>query len=98
MEENDFVSIWLEETGNPAIEKLGELNLEIANKATTLLVENGATENDLASILDINPDEIKRWLIGRHVFSIKTINEINFALAEISTKNTKQQAEFQKIK
>ncbi|WP_343524797.1 hypothetical protein [Pedobacter sp.] len=87
MEENDFVSIWLEETGNPAIEKLGQLNLEVANKTTTLLAEKGATENDLASILDINPDEIKRWLIGRHVFSIKTINEINYALAEIPAKH-----------
>ncbi|MFD2580971.1 hypothetical protein ACFSR6_00605 [Pedobacter vanadiisoli] len=95
MEENDFVSIWLEETGNPAIEKLGQLNLEVAEKATILLAEKAATEDDLASILDINPDEIKRWLTGRHVFSIKTVNEINFALTEISIKNTKQQTEFQ---
>lgn len=95
MEENDFVSIWLEETGNPAIEKLGQLNLEVAEKATTLLAEKAATEDDLASILDINPDEIKRWLTGRHVFSIKTVNEINFALTKISIKNTKKQTEFQ---
>jgi hypothetical protein len=88
MEENDFVSIWLEETGNPAIEKLAQLNLDVAQKTTAILAANGATENDLASILDINPDEIKRWLNGRHVFSIKTINEINTALTEI-TMNTK---------
>jgi hypothetical protein len=88
MEENDFVSIWLEETGNPAIEKLAQLNLDVAQKTTAILAANGSTENDLASILDINPDEIKRWLNGRHVFSIKTINEINTALTEI-TMNTK---------
>jgi hypothetical protein len=85
MEENDFVSIWLEETGNPAIEKLEQLNLEAALKTTALLAVKGSTENDLAFILDINPDEIKRWLIGRHVFSIKTINEITALLAEIDT-------------
>ncbi|MDQ0639676.1 hypothetical protein QF042_003241 [Pedobacter sp. W3I1] len=95
MEENDFVSIWLEETGNPAIERLAQLNLEVANKTTAVLAEKGSTENDLASILDINPDEIKRWLTGRHVFSIKTINEIVVALTEIAAKNTRQQAEFQ---
>lgn len=93
MEENDFVSIWLEETGNPAIEKLAQLNLEVANKTTKVLAEKGATENDLACILDINPDEIKRWLTGRHVFSIKTINEIVIAMAEITQRE--QQPEFQ---
>lgn len=93
MEENDFVSIWLEETGNPAIEKLAQLNLQVANKTTKVLAEKGVTENDLASILDINPDEIKRWLIGRHVFSIKTINEIVIAIVEITQKE--QQPEFQ---
>ncbi|QNR86141.1 hypothetical protein H9N25_06930 [Pedobacter riviphilus] len=95
MKENDFVSIWLEETGNPAIEKLEQLNLEVANKTIKVLAEKNSTENDLAYILDINPDEIKRWFMGRHIFSIKTINEINAALVEIPAKNTKQQAEFQ---
>ncbi|MCX2494524.1 hypothetical protein OQX63_13630 [Pedobacter sp. PF22-3] len=94
MEENDFVSIWLEETGNPAIEKLAQLNLDVAHKTTAILTANGSTENDLASILDINPDEIKRWLMGRHVFSIKTINEINTALTEIAM-NTKKPATVQ---
>jgi len=84
MEENDFVSIWLKETGNPAIEKLAQLNLEVANKTTKVFAEKGATENDLAFILDINPDEIKRWLMGRHIFSIKTINEIVISMAEIA--------------
>lgn len=91
MEENDFVSIWLEETGNPAIEQLTQLNLDVAHKTISILDANGSTENDLASILDINPDEIKRWLNGRHVFSIKTISEINTALTEIAI-NTKPQA------
>lgn len=93
MEENDFVSIWLEETGNPAIEKLAQLNVDVANKTAKVLAEKGATENNLASILDINPDEIKRWLIGRHVFSIKTINEIVIAMAEIT--QGEQLTEFQ---
>lgn len=76
MEENDFVSIWLEESGNPAIEELTKLNQDIASKAVKTLADKGLSENDLAASLDINPDEIKRWLIGRHPFSIKTIKEI----------------------
>lgn len=77
MEENDFVSIWLEESGNPAIEELTQLNHDVASKTTKALANKGLSENDLAVSLDINPDEIKRWLMGRHSFSIKVIKEIS---------------------
>ncbi|SMD18340.1 helix-turn-helix domain-containing protein [Pedobacter nyackensis] len=82
MEENDFVSIWLEESGNPAIEELTQLNLDVASKAAKTLADKGLSANDLAVSLDINPDEIKRWLIGRHPFSIKIIKEIAGTLAD----------------
>lgn len=81
MEENDFVSIWLEENGNPAIEELTQLNLDVASKTRKMLANKGISENDLAISVDINPDEIKRWLMGRHSFSIKTIKEISDILA-----------------
>jgi ribosome-binding protein aMBF1 (putative translation factor) len=85
MEENDFVSIWLEESGNPAIEELTQLNLDVASKAIKTLANKGLSENDLAVSLDINPDEVKRWLMGRHPFSIKTIKEISGILTDYST-------------
>lgn len=86
MEENDFVSIWLEESGNPAIEELTKLNLDVASKAAKILVDKGLSENDLAISVDINPAEIKRWLTGRHSFSTNTIKEIVATLEEYSTK------------
>ena len=84
MEENDFVSIWLEETGNPAIEELAQLNLDVASQTVKILAEKSLSENDLSVSLDINPDEINRWLTGRHTFSIKTIKEISAILADYS--------------
>lgn len=84
MEENDFVSIWLEESGNPAIEELTQLNLDVASKTAKILADKSLSENDLSVYLDINPDEIKRWLTGRHSFSIKTIKEITRILADYS--------------
>jgi len=81
MEENDFVSIWLEESGNPAIEELAQLNLDVASKTEKNLAEQGLSPNDLAVSLDINPDEINRWLTGRHTFSAKIIKEISNTLA-----------------
>lgn len=86
MEENDFVSIWLEESGNPAIEELTKLNLEVAEKAAKILAGKGFSAADLAVSLDINPDEIKRWLAGRHPFSVKIIKEISATLAEYAAK------------
>lgn len=85
MEENDFVSIWLEENGNPAIEELTQLNLDVASKTLKTLADKGLSENDLAISMDINPDEIKRWLTGRHSFSIKTIKEISGMVADYTT-------------
>ena len=81
MEENDFVAIWLEESGNPAIEQLTQLNLDLASKTAKTLAEQGLSPNDLAISLDINPDEINRWLTGRHTFSAKIIKEISGTLA-----------------
>ena len=86
MEDNDFVSIWLEENGNPAIAELTQLNLDVASKTAETLANRGISENELAVSVDINPDEIKRWLTGRHSFSMKTIKEISGQLAAYSAK------------
>jgi len=76
MEKNDFAAIWLAESGNPAIEELAQLNLDVAEKAQKAITDENLLVNELAVSLDINPDEINRWLMGRHTFSVKIINEI----------------------
>ncbi|WP_316847093.1 helix-turn-helix transcriptional regulator [Pedobacter psychrodurus] len=83
MEENDFVSIWLEETGNPAIEKLTEMNQQLAAKTAKTQAEKGLSDLDLATLLDINPDEIKRWLIGKHPFSAKVLSAVAAAINDV---------------
>lgn len=86
MEKNDFASIWLTESGNPAIEELTQLNLDVANKTSKALTDNNLSANELAISLDINPDEVARWLMGRHSFSVKIINEILDTVANYSAK------------
>ena len=76
MEKNDFAAIWLAESGNPAIEELAQLNLDVAEKAQKAIADDNLSVEELAVSLDINPDEINRWLTGRHTFSVKIINEI----------------------
>lgn len=76
MEENDFVSIWLEESGNPAIEEITKANQEAASKMSNFLLKKGLNSNDLSAILDINHYEIAGWLTGNHAFSIKKLKEM----------------------
>ncbi|WP_316803692.1 hypothetical protein [Pedobacter nototheniae] len=82
MEENDFVSIWLEESGNPAIEELTKVNREVADKMTRYLLEKGLRSTDLSVALDINHGEITRWLHGSHSFSVKKLKEMSDSLAD----------------
>lgn len=77
MEENDFVSIWLEESGNPAIEEITKANQEAANKMENFLLEKGLSSADLSAMVDINHSEIVRWLSGMHAFSIKKLKEMS---------------------
>ena len=76
MEENDFVSIWLEESGNPAIEQLVQLNLDTAKKITQAMTHQALSVQDISIMLDINAEEIQRWLSDRHTFSLNTIKQI----------------------
>jgi len=76
MEENDFVSIWLQETGNPAIEQLGELNQMTISHVQAAIERGELSDKNVAIALDINLDEIRRWLNGSQIFSIKTIQEL----------------------
>lgn len=81
IEDNDFYTIWLEENGNPAIEQLTALNLDLAAKVKEAFNENTLSEMQLAQTIDVNPDEIGRWLNGRHTFSLKMVQAISGILA-----------------
>ena len=82
MKENDFVSIWLEESGNPAIEEITRANQEAANKIENFLLEKGLNSADLSVMLDINHSEVVRWLTGMHAFSIKKLKEMSCLLED----------------
>nr|WP_294871115.1 hypothetical protein [uncultured Pedobacter sp.] len=86
MEENDFVSIWLEESGNPAIEELTRVNREVADEIANFLLEKGLNSGDLSTIVDINHDEITRWLNGKHSFSMKSLKDMTHTLADHNVK------------
>jgi transcriptional regulator with XRE-family HTH domain len=80
--QQNIINSWLEENGDPAVTKLVEKNLAIANKIHELLEKKGLKAVDLARMLDKKASEISKWLTGTHTFTTKTITKIEVALGE----------------
>ncbi|SEK81239.1 helix-turn-helix domain-containing protein [Parapedobacter koreensis] len=80
--ENNLISNWLEEYGDPAIDKLVKRNLAIANRIADILSQKNMKPADLAKTMGKQRSEISKWLTGTHSFSTKTITYIECALGE----------------
>lgn len=71
---------WLQEHGDPAIERLVEKNLAIANKIKQILTSKGMRPADLAKRMSKQKSEVSKWLSGQHTFTTRTITSIEAAL------------------
>lgn len=80
--ENNVISNWLKENGDPSIQKATEINLAIAIKINNILESKGLKAVDLAKKLDKNQSEVSKWLTGMHTFTTKTLAKISLALGE----------------
>lgn len=80
--ENNLISNWLKDNGDPAITKLVEKNLAIANKIADLLQQKNMRPADLATAMGKQRSEISKWLSGTHTFTTKTITKIECILSE----------------
>jgi transcriptional regulator with XRE-family HTH domain len=80
--ENNLISNWLKENGDPAIDKLVKRNLAIANRIADILSHKNMKPADLARVMGKQRSEISKWLSGTHSFSTKTITYIECALGE----------------
>ncbi|PPL02311.1 helix-turn-helix domain-containing protein [Parapedobacter indicus] len=79
---NNLISDWLEEHGDPAIDKLVKHNLAIANRIADILSRKNITPTNLVKTMGKQRSEISKWLSGTHSFSTKTITDIECALGE----------------
>ena len=80
--ENNIISNWLKENGDPSIQKATEINLAIAIKINSILESKGLKAVDLANKLNKNQSEVSKWLTGMHTFTTKTLAKISLALDE----------------
>lgn len=80
--ENNIISNWLKENGDPSIQKATEINLAIATKINSILQAKGLKAVDLANKLNKSQSEVSKWLTGMHTFTTKTLAKISLALEE----------------
>ncbi|QEK51123.1 helix-turn-helix transcriptional regulator [Pedobacter aquae] len=80
--ENNIISNWLKENGDPSIRKATEINLAIATKINNILQAKSLKAVDLAVKLNKNQSEVSKWLTGMHTFTTKTLAKISLALEE----------------
>lgn len=78
----NIIDNWLNDHGDPAIDRLIKKNLEIANKIAELLEIKDMRPTDLAEVMGKQRSEVSKWLSGQHTFTTKTITKIEEALGE----------------
>lgn len=71
---------WLNEYGDPAIERFVEKNLAIVDKIVSVLKERNIKKKEFAKMLDKKPSEISKWLTGQHNLTLKSITKMEEAL------------------
>jgi len=71
---------WLNEYGDPAIDRFVEKNLAIVDKIATILKERKIKKKEFAKMLDKKPSEISKWMTGQHNLTLKSITKMEQAL------------------
>lgn len=74
------ISSWLEESGDPEIEKFIEKSLAISDKVLTELEAKGWNKGQLAEAMGKSPSEVSKWLSGMHNLTLKSIIKMESAL------------------
>jgi len=77
---NHNISDWLDQYGDPEIDKFVEKNLAITEKVRVAMEAKGWKSQDLAKAMDKTPSEVSKWLSGMHNLTLKSIIKMEQAL------------------
>ncbi|MEG0851795.1 MAG: helix-turn-helix transcriptional regulator [Flavobacterium sp.] len=78
--EGNMITNWLDQYGDPEIERFVEKNLAITEKIRFALEQKGWKALDLAKALDKSPSEVSKWLTGMHNLTLKSITKLETVL------------------
>lgn len=80
MKERNMITSWLDQNGDPEIEKYIETNLAITEKVRLAIERKGWKTKDLATAMGKSPSEVSKWLSGMHNLTLKSIVKMEIAL------------------
>lgn len=88
----NMISDWLDQNGDPEIEMFIAKNLAITEKVRQALKIKGWSNNRFAEELGKKPSEVSRWLSGMHNLTMKSIikMEVLLGIDLIHTQPTKE--------
>lgn len=78
--EGNMITNWLDQYGDPEIERFVDKNLAITEKVRLALEQKGWKALDLAKAMDKSPSEVSKWLTGMHNLTLKSITKMEIAL------------------
>lgn len=79
-QEGNMITDWLDQYGDPSIERFVEKNLAITENIRLALEQKGWKALDLAKALDKSPSEVSKWLTGMHNLTLKSITKLETVL------------------
>jgi len=78
--EENMITNWLVQHGDPEIDKFIEKNLAIAAKVNAELRKRNWSQVKFADEIGKKPSEVSRWLTGTHNLTLKSIVKMEMAL------------------
>lgn len=79
-QEGNMITDWLDQYGDPSIERFVVKNLAITENIRLALEQKGWKALDLAKALDKSPSEVSKWLTGMHNLTLKSITKLETVL------------------
>lgn len=76
----NIISNWLDQHGDPEIDKFVEKNLAITEKVRLAIEAKGWNTGDLAKAMDKSTSEVSKWLSGMHNMTLKNIIKMEHVL------------------
>lgn len=78
--ENNLITNWLDENGDPEIEAFVGKNLAITEKVRQALEAKGWSHVQFAQAMGKSSSEVSKWLTGMHNLTLKSIIKMETAL------------------
>lgn len=96
--EGNLITSWLNQYGDPEIERFVDKNLAIVEKVRMAMEQREWKSQDLALAMEKSPSEVSKWLSGTHNLTLRSIVKMEMALGvELINMNAGKEIQYVQI-